>query len=59
MNKETDIAKEQLDNHPTSERRCVIDGKRFVVTRHFEGNKDINTLITEIAVHRANREMGL
>lgn len=59
MNKKTANIKRQSDNNPTSERRCIINGKHFVVTRHFEGSKDLNTLITEIAVQRVNREMGL
>ena len=47
------------ENQPTSQRRCEINGKRFLITRHFEGNQDLSTLMTEIAISRANREMGL
>ena len=58
-NKGTDNSKKQIDTCPTSQRKCVIDGKRFVVTRHFTGNKPLGAIMTEIAVSRANREMGL
>ena len=47
------------DNHPTSERKCVINGKYFIVTRHFQGDKSLRELMTELAIKRANREMGL
>lgn len=57
--KKTENSEKQTDNYPTSQRKCVIDGKRFTVVRHFAGEKDLTTLVTEIAVHRANREMGL
>lgn len=58
-NKETDNKNQQTTNYPTSQRRCEIKGKRFLITRHFEGNQDLSTLMTEIAISRANREMGL
>lgn len=57
--KETQNTKKQTDHYPTSERKCVIDGKQFIVTRHFEGDKPLNAIMTEIAIKRANREMGL
>lgn len=58
-NKKTENTKKQKENYPTSERRCVIDGKRFVVTRHFEGDKSLSAIMAEIAISRANREMGI
>lgn len=58
-NKGTQNTNKQTDNYPTSQRKCVIDGKRFVVTRHFKGDKSLSTIMTEIAINRANREMGL
>ena len=57
--KESKDIKNQADDYPTSQRRCEINGKRFLITRHFEGDKDVTTLMTEIAISRANREMGL
>ena len=57
--KETDTKNEQTENHPTSQRRCEINGKHFLINRHFEGNTDLNTLMAEIAISRANREMGI
>lgn len=58
-NQRTENNKQQTENYPTSKRKCVIDGKRFIITRHFVGEKDLSTLMAEIAVSRANREMGL
>ena len=55
----TENTNTQIENHPTSQRRCEINGKRFLISRHFEGDKDLSTLMTEIAISRANREMGL
>ena len=37
----------------------TIEGKKFVVTRHFVGDKDLQSLIMDLAVSRAKREMGL
>ena len=37
----------------------IIEGKKFVVTRHFVGDKDLQSLIMDLAVSRAKREMGL
>lgn len=58
-NKKTDRTENQTEDYPTSQRRCEIKGKRFLITRHFVGNQDLSTLMTEIAISRANREMGL
>lgn len=57
--KRTADIKTQKENVPTSQRRCEINGKRFIITRHFAGDKDLTTLMTELAIRRADREMGL
>ena len=57
--KKIENTKKQAEDYVTSQRRCVIDGKRFVVTRRFVGSKDLDSLLMEIAVNRANKEMGL
>ena len=36
-----------------------LDGKKYTVTRHFTGDKNLNQVVAELAVSRANREMGL
>lgn len=36
-----------------------VEGKKYTIIRHFTGEKDINQVIAELAVSRANREMGL
>lgn len=55
-------SKAETDNirkFPTSRRSYVIDGKLFDVTAHFTGDKDLNEIVKEIAVTRAERETGL
>ena len=37
----------------------TIEGKKFVVIRHFVGDKEMQGLIMDLAVHRAKRDMGL
>lgn len=59
MNKNTVNLNKRKDNYPTSKRKCVIDGKRFLVTRHFTGEKNLNDIMSDIAINMANREMGL
>ena len=46
-------------NYQTSERRSEVDGKRFVVVRHFEGDKPLSAIILEIAIYIVDREMGI
>ena len=38
---------------------CETDGKKITVIRHFTGEKTVERVILELAVSRANREMGL
>ena len=59
VEQETKNEDKTKDNYPTSERECLINGKRFIVTRHFQGDKPLRELMTELAIKRANREMGL
>lgn len=58
-NKEISIEKNRKGDFPTSQRSCEIDGKRFCIIRHFEGDKDLRTLMMELAFSRADREMCL
>lgn len=58
-NNKTDRTNNQSESYPASQRRCVIDGKRFIVTRHFAGDKDLGSILTEFAINHANKEMGL
>lgn len=37
----------------------MIEGKKYIVTSHYAGNKDLDHVIREIAANRAYREMGL
>ena len=55
----THNAKNQTEDFPSSERKCVIEGKSFIVIRHFTGYKNLNGILPDIAVNRANKETGL
>ena len=44
---------------PTSQNQYEIDGKKFTVTRHFTGDKDINSAVYALAESRADRETGI
>jgi len=37
----------------------MIEGKKYIVTRHFTGDKDIDQVIREIAVNRARRDFNI
>lgn len=47
---------EKYKDFPTEKSVCEISGKRYSVTRHFVGDKDIALVIEELAIIRADRE---
>ena len=49
----------QYSLRPTQKIVYETDGKKYTVIRHFVGSKDVNQVVKEIAVSRANRETGL
>lgn len=55
----TDKETESKKDVTTSRKEYEIEGKRFLVTRHFAGEKELTALVKELAVRRADREMGL
>ena len=57
--KKGDQSKNIHEDFPTSRRKSEIDGKRFLVIRHFIGDKDLSSLLVGLAERRASREMGL
>ena len=57
--KEISFLKEKYNTCPTSQCEYEIDGKKYIVTRHLVGNKQLDRIITELAIKQANREMGL
>lgn len=57
--KKTDGTKTIEEDHPVSRRKSETDGARFLVIRHFVGEKDLHALMSELAEAQANREMGL
>lgn len=44
---------------PTSMREYEIGGKKYIVTSHYAGEKEIDSTIRSIAINRAKREMGI
>lgn len=59
MNKTLQQLIEQYAFSPSTQRKYEKDGNKYTVTRHFTGDKNINQVVYEIAVSRANKEMGL
>ena len=60
--KKTEKSEELIKRYsscPTEKKEYEISGRKYTVIRHFTGDKDINLAILELAVSRANREMGL
>ena len=49
----------QYKSCPAEQNEYYCEGKKYTVTRYFTGDKDINDVVAELAVSRADREMGL
>ena len=58
MNTKSEVI-ERYASCKTEQNIYEIDGKKYIVTRHFAGDKNINEVIAKSAVSRAKREMGL
>ncbi|MDE6411946.1 MAG: hypothetical protein K2L02_05385 [Clostridia bacterium] len=58
-NKTLQQLREEFSNAPSSQSEYMIEGKKYIVTRHFAGDKDIDQVIREIAVNRARRDFNL
>lgn len=59
MNKTLQQLCEEFSNAPTSQREYMIEGKKYIVTSHYCGNKDVDDIIRRVAVNRAYRDLGL
>lgn len=55
----TELLTERYLSCPSSQREYEVNGKKYTLTRIFTGEKDLNKLIFELAVSRADRETGL
>lgn len=44
---------------PTSAKAYEADGKKYLVIRHFTGKERLEKIVFEVAVRRADREVGL
>ena len=51
--------REEFTGAPTSQKEYMIEGKRYIVTSHFVGDKDVDEVLRKIAVNRAYRDAGL
>ncbi len=51
--------REEFSDAPVSQREYMIQGKKFIVTSHYAGNKDLNAVLQKIAENRVYREIGL
>ena len=59
MNQKPEQLMQQYASCPTQQTVYEIDGRKYTVIRRFTGDKNINAAVWELAVSRANREMGL
>ena len=59
MNRKPEQLIKQYASCPQQQTVYEIDGRKYTVTRHFTGDKKINEAAMQLAVNRANREMGL
>lgn len=59
MNKTLEQLREEFSNAPTTQREYMIEGKKYIVTSHFCGDKDVDEVLRRIAVNRAYRDAGL
>ena len=51
--------REEFASAPTTQREYMIEGKKYIVTRHFAGDIDLDTVIRVIAVNSAYKDMRL
>ncbi len=58
-NKTLEQLREEFMGAPTSQKEYMIEGKKYIVTSHFCGDKDLDEVLQRIAVNRAYRDAGL
>ena len=56
-NKTLQQLREEFSGAPTSQHEYMIEGKRYIVTSHYTGNKDVDEVIRKIAVNRAYKDL--
>lgn len=49
----------EFSSAPTSTSEYEIRGKKYIVTSHYAGEKDIGQTIFTLATDRAKRELGI
>lgn len=50
---------ERYESCPSEQNVYEVNGRKYTVTRYFTGDKDLNKVVAELALIRANMEMGL
>ena len=48
---------EKYSDKPTDVDEFVIDGTKYIVTSHYCGNKDIDEVLTTLAIKQAYKDM--
>lgn len=51
--------KDNYINCQTTENECDIDGKKYIVIRHFSEKEQLSREIFRLALNRADRDSGL
>lgn len=59
MNEKAQRLRERYASCPASAREYTVGGKKFCVTRHFIGGRELKKEIYGLARARADRESGL
>ena len=59
MSKTLQQLREEFSDAPVSRREYMIQGKKFIVTSHYAGNKNLNAVLQKIVENRVYREIGL
>ncbi len=56
-NKTLQQLREEFSGAPTSQKEYMIEGKRYIVTSHYTGNKNVDEVIRRIALSRAYKDL--
>ncbi len=59
IQRSTEKWRELFASCPTAKGEYTADGKKYTVTRHFTGKKEIRDAILEIAQKQASRESNI
>lgn len=57
MKKQLQNLKQGFSNFPTSKQEYVVKDKKYIVTSHFVGSKNLNEILINLAQKQAYKEM--